>query len=277
MLFSGMSRAVAVCVLSLLPFSAFAASEEKVNEFLSVTGFDVAIDTLPSSAKGGPAILGLETRDFGPGFELAASRAFDLSTLRGEAIQKISEGLSEEEIEHAIDFYDSPLGRRLVKAENISHFDEDSAARQIRGRIILAGMDADAQEERMNVLNVLAQASVTMEESLRSQTGAQFRFLVAADYEGLHSLSLPEDMMYGLLLSSMLDMKDEILMDAVVSSAVTYESFSNEELVSYTKALQKEDMQSVYEVMDDVYFDLLGDSFVRLAEEMAKLGVSQEL
>lgn len=277
MLFSRMSRVAAVCVLSMVPFSAFAASEEKVNEFLNVTGFDVAIDSLPSSADNAPTMLGLEKSDFGPGFEAGAQRAFDLSVMRPKAVEMILENLSDEEIEHAIAFYSSELGRRLVVSENASHVEDDVSARQGRGGMILAQMGPEEQEERVDVLKVLAEASVTMEESLTNQAGAQFRFLVAADYEDLYTLALPEGMMYNLLLATMLEMKNDILMDAVVSSAATYEDFSNEELATYTAALQEEDMQSVYEVMDNVYFELLGDGFEKLAREMAQLGVSEEL
>lgn len=277
MLFSKMSRVAVVCAFSLVPFQAFAASEEKVAEFLTVTGFDVAIDGLPSSADNAPKILGLEKSDFGPGFDAAAERAFDLSVMRPKAVQMISENLTDEELDHAIAFYSTELGQRLVATENASHLDDDVSARQERGGLILAELEPEAQEERVDVLKVLAEASVTMEDSLKGQVGAQFRFLVAADYEDLYTLALPESMMYNLLLSTMLGMEGEILMDAVVSSAATYEDFSNEELATYTAALQKEDMQSVYEVMDNVYFELLGDGFEKLAREMAQLGVSEEL
>ena len=56
-----------------------------------------------------------------------------------------------------------------------------------------------------------------------------------------------------------------------------YQSFSDEELLAYTEALEDPQMQEVYQLMNAIQFEIMANRFEVLAAEMANLQPGQEL
>ena len=126
-------------VISILS-PARAAERERIEAFLGTTGFDVALDSIAFASASAPEMLGLERGAFGADWERVADTVFDKQTMRRIALDILEQTLSDEALNHAVEFYASDLGQRLVEAENASHMIEDDTEKQAQGRALIADM-----------------------------------------------------------------------------------------------------------------------------------------
>ena len=69
---------VLVLALVLMPRAAEAAERAKIEAFLNVTGFDVALESIRLSAESAPQMLGLQAEDFGSEWTRLANDVFDV-------------------------------------------------------------------------------------------------------------------------------------------------------------------------------------------------------
>ncbi|GAA6207483.1 hypothetical protein NBRC116601_07760 [Cognatishimia sp. WU-CL00825] len=254
---------------------AFAAERADVESFLKVTGFDVAIESIALGAEDAPSMLGLEQDAFGKRWRQLSEEIFVPAQMLQQATDMLAEALAQDLLKHAIQFYESDLGTRLVAAENLSHMD-DPDLKHIAGREIIAQMvqKGDAKIgffQRMNV-------AIDPEDlGLRAVQEIQVRFLVAASRAGVIERDLDEAMLWAQIRETEAEVRRSMQAAALTGSAYTYQGFSEDELETYTEALEDPKMQKVYELMNAVHFRIMGDRFDALAQRLDALRPSQEL
>ena len=64
---------------------------------------------------------------------------------------------------------------------------------------------------------------------------------------------------------------------ALASSAYTYQDFSADDMKAYAEALEHPNMRLVYELMNAVHYQVMGDRFAALALRLGELQPSQDL
>ena len=253
-----------------------AADRDKLAAFLSVTGFDVALDSLRLSASSAPMMLGLDPGVFGVQWTRLADRVFETDGMRDMALDILSETLSDELLAHAAGYYASDLGQRLVEAENAGHMMEDDGRKQEDGAMLIAAM-VEAGSPRLATIQRMIRAIDTTGNSARALQEVQFRFLMAASAAAVIDLKMDADELRSFLKSREGEVRRSIQKSALASAAYTYQSFSDEELLAYTEALEDPQMQEVYQLMNAIQFEIMANRFEVLAAEMAKLQPGQEL
>lgn len=253
-----------------------AAERDKLAAFLSVTGFDVALDSLRLSASSAPMMLGLDPGVFGAQWTRLADRVFETDGMRDMALDILSETLSDELLAHAAGYYASDLGQRLVEAENAGHMMEDDGRKQEDGAMLIAAM-VEAGSPRLATIQRMIRAIDTTGNSARALQEVQFRFLMAASAAAVIDLKMDADELRSFLKSREGEVRRSIQKSALASAAYTYQSFSDEELLAYTEALEDPQMQEVYQLMNAIQFEIMANRFEVLAAEMAKLQPGQEL
>ena len=253
-----------------------AADRDKLAAFLSVTGFDVALDSLRLSASSAPMMLGLDPGVFGAQWTRLADRVFETDGMRDMALDILSETLSDELLAHAAGYYASDLGQRLVEAENAGHMMEDDGRKQEDGAMLIAAM-VEAGSPRLATIQRMIRAIDTTGNSARALQEVQFRFLMAASAAAVIDLKMDADELRSFLKSREGEVRRSIQKSALASAAYTYQSFSDEELLAYTEALEDPQMQEVYQLMNAIQFEIMANRFEVLAAEMAKLQPGQEL
>lgn len=253
-----------------------AAERDKLAAFLSVTGFDVALDSLRLSASSAPMMLGLDPGVFGAQWTRLADRVFETDGMRDMALDILSETLSDELLAHAAGYYASDLGQRLVEAENAGHMMEDDGRKQEDGAMLIAAM-VEAGSPRLATIQRMIRAIDTTGNSARALQQVQFRFLMAASAAAVIDLKMDADELRSFLKSREGEVRRSIQKSALASAAYTYQSFSDEELLAYTEALEDPQMQEVYQLMNAIQFEIMANRFEVLAAEMAKLQPGQEL
>ena len=253
-----------------------AADRDKLAAFLSVTGFDVALDSLRLSASSAPMMLGLDPGVFGAQWTRLADRVFETDGMRDMALDILSETLSDELLSHAAGYYASDLGQRLVEAENAGHMMEDDGRKQEDGAMLIAAM-VEAGSPRLATIQRMIRAIDTTGNSARALQEVQFRFLMAASAAAVIDLKMDADELRSFLKSREGEVRRSIQKSALASAAYTYQSFSDEELLAYTEALEDPQMQEVYQLMNAIQFEIMANRFEVLAAEMAKLQPGQEL
>lgn len=253
-----------------------AADRDKLVAFLSVTGFDVALDSLRLSASSAPMMLGLDPGVFGAQWTRLADRVFETDGMRDMALDILSETLSDELLAYAAGYYASDLGQRLVEAENAGHMMEDDGRKQEDGAMLIAAM-VEAGSPRLATIQRMIRAIDTTGNSARALQEVQFRFLMAASAAGVIDLKMDADELRSFLKSREGEVRRSIQKSALASAAYTYQSFSDEELLAYTEALEDPQMQEVYQLMNAIQFEIMANRFEVLAAEMAKLQPGQEL
>ena len=270
---------IALCFNFLLIISAVvpssAADRNAIETFMKVTGFDVSLESMRVSASDAPAILGLDAADFGVSWKRIADELFEPESLKNDAVGILQQALSENVLVHASEFYASELGIRLVKAENLSHF-EDSDQKKIDGELILAEL-LDRSSPQPQYFREMADSIGALESGIRSFREVQVRFIMAAMGAGLIDRQIDEADLRSMLAQQDAEIKTNMLQSLIIANSYTYRNFTDLEIAQYRDALATDEMKEVYELMNAIHFALMADRYEQMALKMVKLHPLQEL
>ncbi|MEC7298251.1 MAG: DUF2059 domain-containing protein [Pseudomonadota bacterium] len=266
---------MAVCVTLVIATSASAADRDRLRSFLTVTGFDVALESIKLSAEDAPRMLGLEAQDFGAAWTLMAGDVFDVKDMQADAMTILGQTLSDEALSHAADFYASDLGQRLVEAENASHMRDGDEKRGEGGELLAELQDSDP--ERIVILQRMMDAIGSDEQSLRAANELEIRFLMAAQQAGVIMLRVDEEGLRAAQAERAEEVIESMRLSGMAGSAATYRDFSNEDLEAYTEALEHPLMQEVYELMNAVQYEIMANRFEEVADRLGRMSPGQEL
>jgi Uncharacterized protein conserved in bacteria (DUF2059) len=271
----GMALALSF-VLTLAGAAGAAAERERVETFLEVTGFDVALESIRLSADSAPAMLGLAADDFGSEWSRLVEEVFATSVMHEMGLEILEKTLPEELLEHGIAFYGSELGQRLVAAENDAHMEEEEGFKAEAGGAILEGlrgMDSD----RVAILERLNAASAVEDTSIAAMQEVQIRFLLAAAAAGVIELRMEEPDLREAMRSEREALREGLRESTLEGAAYTYQAFTDEELITYAEALEDPKMQQVYELMNAVQYEIMANRFEAVAERLSDMQPSQDL
>ena len=266
-------------VLSMAVMSAtstLGADRTRIEAFLNVTGFDVALDSIRLSAESAPSMLGLDSNDFGFQWTQMANEVFASEIMHDLAVELLSETLSDELLDHATGFYATDLGTRLVVVENSSHLEEDDDLKTESGEAIIDGL-IRIGSPRVEILKRMNAASDSAGNAIRAIQEVQVRFLMAAAGAGVIELQLDEPDLRELLRTNEPELRISLQTSALSGSAYTYQAFSDEEIEAYTQALEHPEMKEVYNLMNAVQYEVMADRYEALAQRMSNLRPSEEL
>ena len=270
---------IALCFNFLLIISAVvpssAADRNAIETFMKVTGFDVSLESMRVSASDAPAMLGLDAADFGLSWKRIADELFEPESLKNDAVGILQQALSENVLVHASEFYASELGIRLVKAENLSHF-EDSDQKKIDGELILAEL-VDRSSPQPQYFREMADSIGALESGIRSFREVQVRFIMAAMGAGLIDRQIDEADLRSMLAQQDAEIKTNMLQSLIIANSYTYRNFTDLEIAQYRDALATDEMKEVYELMNAIHFALMADRYEQMALKMVKLHPLQEL
>ena len=252
-----------------------AADRDNVAAFLSITGFDVAIDSIALSATSAPDLLGMNQGDFGAQWTAVAEDVFDTELMQNRALDILEATLDDNLLAHAASFYASDLGQRLVQVENDSHIADDDEKNRV-GDAMLADLEAQ-DDQRIDLFRRMSVAIDPNDIGPQAMTEIQVRFILAASYAGVIDLRTDEDGLRALLNENAEEMAEAIETSSLANAAYTYRDFSLEELVAYTEALEHPDMMTVYELMNAVHFEVMSNRFEALALRMGDIQPVQDL
>lgn len=267
----------ALCfAIAALPHAARAADRERVEAFLEVTGFDVALDSIALSASSAPEMLGFDTGAFGSQWTELSQDVFDTREMRGLAVEILENTLDDEALDHASAFYASDLGKRLVRAENASHLVEDDEVKQQAGNRIISGLVQEGSE-RVAMYQRMGSAIDAAGTGVRALQQIQFRFLMAAAAAGVIELELDADGLRALMKEQEGDLRLSLQASSLAASAYTYQEFTDAEVEAYVEALEEAPMQRVYELLNAVQYEITANRFEELAHRMAELTPGQDI
>ncbi|WP_101068202.1 DUF2059 domain-containing protein [Roseovarius salinarum] len=269
-------RPLAVTLLMLAAIPVAAADRDRLDAFLEVTGFGVALDSIALSAADAPKMLGMSASDFGSDWARTAEEVFDTEEMRATALDILAQTLSQEDLTHAATFYASDLGQRLVEAENASHMVEDTEAKERKGRALVADM-VEQGSDRLGILKRLNAAVDASDTSVRAVQEIQIRFLLAASAAGVTERRLDEGMLRAMMEENRDELRLRMKKSALANAAYTYRGFSDADLESYAEALEHPRMKRVYELMNAVQYEIMARRFEMLAARMAEMHPGQEL
>ncbi len=262
--------------LVLVPVSSAAANRDRIEAFLNTTGFDVALESIALASGSAPEMLGIDPDGFGSDWTRLTEEVFDTQLMHETAVSILEETLSDEALAHAVEFYASDLGQRLVEVENAAHLNGDEEAKQQEGQEIVAGLvqDGSPRVEQLKRMNNAIDASGT---SLRALQEIQLRFLLAASASGVIDLQLDADELRLMLRQNEAGMRQALQLSALAGAAYTYQDFSDEEVEAYAEALEQPLMQEVYELLNAIQYEIMAMRFEVLAARMADLHPAQDI
>lgn len=278
--FAPLARLAAIAALLVAVLfctgAAAAADRVRIQAFLNVTGFDVALDSIALSAADAPLMLGIDAGEFGPQWTRLTGEVFDTALMRDLALSILEQTLGEEELAHAADFYATDLGQRLVVAENASHMTEDDAEKQVEGMRIVAGLVEDGAP-RLELLKRMNRAIDADGASVRALQEIQFRFLLAASAAGVIELRADPDELRTMMKREEGSLRRALQQSALAGAAWTYRDFSDSDVLAYAEALEQPDMQKVYELLNAVQYEIMANRFEALAARMSGLTPGQDI
>jgi hypothetical protein len=272
----GMFLSLLALSTALFPSPTIAADRARIEAFLEVTGFDVALDSIALSASGAPEMLGMNTSDFGSQWSRLANEVFDTDGMRNLALEILEKTLDDDALDHAAEFYASDLGQRLVRAENASHMIEDDLVREEAGYRIVSDL-VRAGSQRVTQYKRMEGVLDSTGNWVRAVQEVQFRFLMAAATAGVIELEADADELRALLDAQEGELRLSLQASGLASNAYTYQGFTDEEVETYIEALEKPQMQRVYELFNAVQFEITANRFEELAHRMADLMPGQDI
>jgi hypothetical protein len=264
---------VAALVLAALVLSAPARAVERdrIEAFLEVTGFGVAIDSIALSAGDAAAMIDMAPADFGPSWGRITGEVFDTGLMRGMAIEMLGGAIDDEMLNHAAAFYASDPGRRLVEAENASHLQRGKDSAGAGARVAALSRERRAALEDMNA------AIDNGGTVVRAMREIQVRFLLAAAAAGLTEGDYDAESLRRLLAQGDEQARTEMRATALAGAAKTYRGFSTDELRAYATALEHPVMGRVYELMNAVQFEIMANRFEALAARLGEVPPARDL
>ncbi|WP_010138997.1 DUF2059 domain-containing protein [Oceanicola sp. S124] len=253
------------------------ASREEARDFLKVTGFDAALESIVMSADNGPAMLGIDDRGFRAVWDVMAARVFRNEQIQTMALDMLSATLTADEMVTARDFYGSELGQRLVEVENASHLADDTGKPEAAAAAlseVVEGRDI----ARLSALERLISALDDTSDGALAMAEVQARFMIAARNAGVIELSVGDDALRDLIAGQFREMGEQDGLEAgMANAALTYRDFSTEEIDAYAAALEDPAMQRVYELMNAVQYEVMADRFEAAAALLTGAGSGEEL
>jgi Uncharacterized protein conserved in bacteria (DUF2059) len=259
-----------------LSTSAQAANRDRIEAFLETTGFDVALDGIAFASTSAPQMLGMVPDDFGADWTLSAKQVFDVQTMHRLAVEILEQTLTEAALAHAVTFYSSDLGQRLVEAENASHKMEDDSEKQMQGQEIVADLVKN-DAPRVEILNRMNRAIDSGDSALRALQEIQIRFLLAANSAGVIELDLDGDGLRQAIKQNESATRTALRMSALAGAAYTYQTFSDADILAYAEELEHPLMREVYELLNAVQYEIMANRFEALARKMKDLGTGQDI
>jgi len=241
-----------------------------------VTGFDVSLDSIALSASNAAAMLGMGADEFGNDWNRLAEQVFDADVMRTLAEDILEATLSDTALAHAAGFYASDLGQRLVQAENASHLNSDTEAKQLTGQQIIADLVVSG-EPRLKLIQRMNLAVSTADSSVRALQEIQIRFLLAASAAGVIELKVDAEGLRAMMKAQVPEMRLAIQKSALAGAAYTYQDFTDADIEAYAEALEHPNMQQVYELLNAVQYEIMANRFEVLATRMADLHPSQDI
>lgn len=264
--------------LAIAPPAARAADRDSIRDFLNVTGFDIALDSIAFSAGSAPQMLGVQPDAFGADWTRVSGSVFDTAIMRKMALDILEQTLTQENLDHAVDFYASDLGQRLVEVENASHSESDDSIAQTGGAEILADLsETDRGQARIATLERMMAAIDSAGMSLRAIQEIQVRFLVSAAAAGVIELRMDPEELRAAMKTQEDEMRTALMESSMKSAAFTYKDISDADLIAYAEALEAPQMQEVYQLLNAVQYEIMANRFEVLAARMADLHPGQDI
>lgn len=256
--------------------AAYCADRDKLEAFLLVTGFDVALDSIALSAGQAPQMLGLGEQDFGADWSRVAAQVFDSKTMRKTAMDILEATLEDDVLEHAAAFYASDLGRRLVAAENDAHMETDRSGKREQGKALVAAYVASGSP-RIELFNRMSKAIDGTGTSMRAVQEVQIRFLIAAAAAGVIKLRMEEADLRERMKEGADELRQAMRESSLGGAAYAYRDFSDKDVEAYTVALEEGPMRIIYELMNAVQYEIMAGRFEVLAARMADMHPGQDI
>lgn len=274
--------ALATLVLALglghaAPLRAQAGQErDRLEAFLTVTGFDKALESIALSAGDAPLMLGRDVSEFGGDWSRAVAEIFDIDLMHDMALGILERALEDDLLTHAVDFYASDLGQRLVVVENAAHLSDDTEGARANGERIIADLVRQGAP-RLTILQRMGPAIDPQDTSVRAVEEIQVRFLLSASAAGVLPMELDEPALRSLMADQRGELRQRMRQSGLVHAAHVYQSFSDDDLEAYVAALEHPKMQRVYELMNGIQYEIMANRFEVLARRMADLHPGEEL
>jgi len=251
------------------------ADRAQIAQFMAVTGFDVALESMRLSARDAPTMLGFDADDFGLSWSRLADRMFEPEALKSDALEILDKALTEDVLAHATGFYGSDLGQKLVTAENESHGLEFED-REVEGARLAQALAARGSPQPQYFLD-MAESIGYVGATIKAYREVQVRFLMAASLAGLIDQRFDEVDLRAMLAQQDDEVRQAMTDNLIVANAFTYREFTDREMEIYRDALAMPQMMEVYELMNAIHFTIMADRFERMALEMVNLTPTQEL
>ncbi|NVO55215.1 DUF2059 domain-containing protein [Rhodobacteraceae bacterium B1Z28] len=271
-----LSFLVPLMALVLIPLQVAAASRDRIEAFLTTTGFDVALESIAFASGSAPQMLGIDPDGFGSDWTRLTEEVFDTEGMHQTAVSILEQTLSDEALTHAVEFYASDLGQRLVEAENAGHMNEDDEAKQREGQEIVAALIQDGSQ-RVESFKRMNRAIDSSGTALRALQEIQLRFLLAASASGVIDLQLGADELRQMMKRNEAGMRQSLQLSALAGAAYTYQGFSDSDVDAYVAALEQPLMQEVYELLNAIQYEIMAKRFEVLAARMAELHPAQDI
>ncbi len=223
----------------------------------------------------GPGIAGTAPGDFGSEWVRLARTIFDPDEMIERAVDMMAAVMPDDLVDHGADFYASDLGQRIVAVENAAHMTPEEQKYPEAERIL--GELSRTNSPRIAWFNAMTVAIGGVDSSVRSLIEVQVRYLLASMAAGSAGIEMSEEDLRGLFRAQIPEIRKEVQLYSLLSSAYAYRDISDADIEAYVAALEHPKMRQVYEILNAIQFEVMAERYEELAGALAQLSPQQDI
>ena len=244
-----MRRVLPACFAFILILGSFAGrpaiASQQAQDFLELIGYDTYIEGFVDSLVQSDGQLGGDGSDLSIAWDLAASTVFVPSEMIGEVVVHLDETLKQGDLEAAVDFYQSDLGRLVTEMEVKAQAPGMAQEADARGAEILADL-IEREDDRLEAYTGLIEALGALDSGVVTAMNLNFAIYDGMSRSGRLPYQLSEAEILNLVSSQQEKMRSQIRNQLYISFAYTYRDLSDEDLAKYVAFLISDTGRAVY-------------------------------
>ena len=263
----------ALILLFFIPATfSIAADREQIEIFLTTTGFDKSLESMADVSTRAPQMLGIAPEDFGADWTRLAQEVFDSHEMNEEVISILEQTLDDKALNHAVLFYASELGQRLVIAENASY----SLRKQGRSENSAEKSD-EINPARIELFERMYQVINENDASIKAWQEIQIRFLLAASASGVIEMYFDDNELRKAMRLTENHMRQAMRRSTLKNNIHIYQDFSNSDIETYIIALEHPLMRQVYQLLNAAQYEIKAQRFEVLADRMSEFKPARDI
>ncbi|MBM96653.1 MAG: hypothetical protein CMI09_12530 [Oceanospirillaceae bacterium] len=224
---------IILLLVVMAPLQAAMASDDRIDELLTVSGFDMQIQQMPDVLK---MTLNHEQQlplNLKKAFISAIDTSFDAQKFKNGVTTRLKTNLSEQDLSTILAWYETPEAQKITAEENAASTPEAMMDMQMKAPTLIGDKDRMAFARRVDSLMGATDSAMSTQEYIG------IAILSAMAATSADAAGTDMDIMKSMLSSQMAQQRQLVSDQIAVQTVYTYRNIDDTTLANYEKVLNQ--------------------------------------